>query len=327
MSKRNSILKLTGTTVAVAAMASTATYFVTKYFVKAAMERKETKLFAEAEKRFAEKKPNEAFLAAYQNAAKNLAEKDLEEISLTASDGTVLIGHWYSCDCPKRLILAMHGWRSSWNRDFGLTADFLHENHCSILFAEQRGQCSSGGDYMGFGLTERYDCLEWIKWLTEQDTEHLPVYLHGVSMGAATVLMAAGLDLPENIHGIIADCGFTSPRAIWKYVSDKNLHIPYDVIAPIADGMFKQNLMVAPDEYSTVTALENGKTPVLFIHGTDDQFVPVEMTYENYKACSAPKRLFVVPGADHGMSCHIDKDGYENAVKAFWDDFDEVKIQ
>ena len=146
-------------------------------------------------------------------------------------------------------------------------------------------------------------------------------------MGAITVLMVSGHDLPENVHGIIADCGFSSPREIWKHVSNRNLHTPYDVIAPIADEMFRRKLEMDSNEYSTITALSNGKTPVLFIHGTDDQFVPVEMTYENYKACIAPKRLFVVPGADHGMCSYLDKKGFENAVKAFWNDFDEVTIE
>ena len=64
------------------------------------------------------------------------------------------------------------------------------------------------------------------------------------------------------------------------------------------------------------------KVPVLFIHGTDDRFVPIEMTYENYKACVSPKRLLVVPGAEHAMSYLIDKESYEKTVKEFWNDFD-----
>lgn len=68
--------------------------------------------------------------------------------------------------------------------------------------------------------------------------------------------------------------------------------------------------------------MEHCTVPVLFIHGTDDHFVPIEMTYENYKACAAPKRLFIVPGAGHGSSYFVDRDGYERAIKAFWDDYD-----
>jgi len=70
--------------------------------------------------------------------------------------------------------------------------------------------------------------------------------------------------------------------------------------------------------------MEKCSVPVLFIHGTDDDFVPIEMTYENYKACIAPKRLLVVPGANHGMSCFVDREGYELAIKRFWQDFDDA---
>ena len=75
-------------------------------------------------------------------------------------------------------------------------------------------------------------------------------------------------------------------------------------------------------EYSSIEAMKSCKVPVLFIHGTDDRFVPIEMTYENYKACASPKRLLVVPGAEHAMSYLIDKEGYENSVIEFWKDFD-----
>ena len=159
---------MTGTTVATAGTMSTAAYFVTKYFIKAALNREETKLFAEAEKQFKGKESNEEFLTVLQSARESPMTKDTEKVVLTTSDGEELIEHWYPSDCPKRLILAMHGWRSSWERDFALTVDFLHENQ----FVEQRGQCESGGEYMGFGLTERYDCLEWIKWLMEENAKN-----------------------------------------------------------------------------------------------------------------------------------------------------------
>ena len=141
-------------------------------------------------------------------------------------------------------------------------------------------------------------------------------------MGAATVLMAAGLDLPSNIHGIIADCGFTSPHVIWKHVANNNLHIAFGLRGAIADEMLKQKIQMGSDEYSTVEALQSSTIPVMLIHGTDDHFVPVEMTYENYKACAGPKRLLIVPGADHGMSCFVEKDRYEEEIKRFWRDFD-----
>lgn len=255
-------------------------------------------------------------------ASEKLQNSGCEEVEIINQDGIHLIGHWHPCENPKRIIIAMHGWRSSWSRDFGIIADFWKDSGCSVLYAEQRGQGSSEGEYMGFGMLERYDCLEWIKWVNEHTGGNLPVYLGGASMGATTVLMAAGLELPENVHGIVADCGFTSPHAIWKHVVENNLHMPYGLYSPVANDLCKKKIHVGTKEYSAVDAMQKCKVPVLFIHGTDDQFVPVEMTYENYKACAAPKHLFVVPGADHGMSYYTDKVGYEKCLLDFFAAYD-----
>lgn len=252
-------------------------------------------------------------------AAERLKNSDCETIEITADDGIRLIGHFRPAKEPKRVIVAMHGWRSSWAQDFGAISDFWYDNGCSVLYAEQRGQGESGGDYMGFGLLERHDCRAWLRWADERTGGTLPIYPVGISMGATTVLMTAGFEnLPASVRGIGADCGFTSPHAIWKHVVENNLHIPYGLYSAGARDICKKKLQLHPDAYSCTDALANCRVPVLFIHGTDDHFVPIEMTYENYKACASPKRLFVVPGAEHGMSYLVDRAGYEAATRAFW---------
>jgi len=243
-----------------------------------------------------------------------------ETVEITSIDGLKLVGHWYAGENPKRVIVAMHGWRSSWVNDFGVISRFWHENDCAVLYADQRGQGGSGGEYIGFGLLERHDCLEWIKWVNERTD--LPVYLAGVSMGASTVLMTSGFELSENVRGIIADCGFTSPKAIWKHVVKNNMHLPYGLYSAGVDEECRKRIQHGSDDYSCTEALKNCKVPVLFIHGTDDKFVPVEMTYENYKACASSKRLLIVPGASHGMSYMTDTEGYQREIKEFWADYD-----
>ena len=260
----------------------------------------------------------DAFLELRGRAGKCLQQKSCKEVYIHSYDGVKLAGHWHPHPQAERVILAMHGWRSSWSDDFGVIADFWYSNRCSVLYAEQRGQNNSGGACMGFGLLERFDCREWVNWLCGQNAGDLPIYLAGVSMGAATVLMAAGSALPGNVCGIIADCGFTSPEAIWKHVARNNLHLFYGVRKLAVNEICKKRLQIGAGEYSTLEALKQCQIPVLFIHGTDDHFVPVEMTYENYKVCSGPKRLFIVPGADHGMSYVVDQAGYQATMVDFW---------
>lgn len=298
-----------------------ASYAATGFLMRVAMDRELPRLpnLSRARVRLCGITDAETFFRRLEQIGERLKRAPCRTVEITAPDGAVLVGHWFPCKDARRVIVAMHGWRSCWWRDFGMVAEFWRENGCSVLYAEQRGQNGSGGDYIGFGLTERFDCPLWAKWAEEQTEGRLPIYLAGVSMGATTVLMAAGLELPAGVRGIIADCGFTSPCEIWKHVARHNLHLPFGMYSMAADGICRRKIRMGCAAYSTVQAMAQNRLPVLFIHGADDHFVPVEMTYENYKACAAPKQLFVVPGADHGMSYLLEPAGYQAAMRRFWE--------
>lgn len=294
----------------------------TKRLVNVALNRQIPRQKSGAELRVSGGEMDEKFLRLRNETGERLRQMDSEAVETLGRGNVKLVGHWFAHPQPRRVIVAMHGWRSSWCKDFGLVIDFWLENGCSVLLAEQRGQGGSGGEYMGFGLLERHDCLAWVNWVNDRVSSSLPVYLCGVSMGAATVLMAAGLELPGNVRGIIADCGYSSPEAIWRHVAKDNLGLSYGTRSARANELCRKKIQVGIGDYSCVDAMAECEVPVLFVHGTDDRFVPIEMTYENYKACVAPKRLFVVPGAGHGMSYVLDPKGYQDAMLRFWKDFD-----
>ena len=318
---------LIGTGIAAAGVSAVTaiSYKLTKKLLNVAMDREMPGGIYKNKEKLYGSTEIKAFLSELDSGAHKLLNTDCERVEIASHDGLRLIGHWRACPDAKRVIVAMHGWRSSWARDFSLISDFWFENGCSVLYAEQRGQGDSDGEYMGFGLLERYDCLDWINWAIEKTEGKLPVYLGGVSMGATTVLMAAGLDLPENVCGIVADCGFTSPHAIWKHVVENNLHMSYSGFrGAIASDLCKKKISMGAKDYSTIDAMQACSVPVLFIHGTDDRFVPVEMTYENYKSCASPKELLVVPGAEHGMSYYLGKELYEAKMTEFWNKYDKT---
>ncbi|MBQ8202817.1 MAG: alpha/beta hydrolase [Clostridia bacterium] len=318
--KKSTRNMLIGSGIAVAGIAAVgiAHHYTTKYLMKLALDREGPKSAAKDKEKLMSSRDLSETVAAIMDAAKVLEDTEHKKVEIAAQDGTLLVGHWFWPENAKRIIIAMHGWRSTWSQDFGAIAPFWFDNDCAVLFAEQRGQGNSGGEYMGFGLLERYDCLDWINWVNERTEAKLPIYLGGVSMGATTILMTSGFELPENVKGIVADCAFTSPHAIWKHVVENNFKLPFGLYSRAARDICEKRIQAPSDSYSTVEALSNCKIPVLFIHGTDDNFVPIEMTYENYKACVSEKRLFVVPGAEHGMSYIVDKNGYEDAVMDFW---------
>jgi len=315
---------LIGTSVAAAsaAIGGTMSYLMTKNLIEIALDRKEPKNLAKGKDFLSGVKGFSEIAEEFKTFASDLENCGCEDVEIVSRDGIRLVGHWYECENAERVIIAMHGWRSSWSSDFGAISSFWHNNKCSVLYAEQRGQNNSGGNYMSFGLLERYDCLDWIYWVMERTWSSLPIYLGGVSMGATTVLMASGLDLPDKVKGIVSDCGFTSPKAIWEHVAESNLHLPYRLCSLMADELCLKKIQMRAGDYSTVDAMKVCHIPVMFIHGTDDTFVPIEMTYENYKACASPKRLLVVPGANHAMSYFLNREEYESAMKSFWKEYD-----
>ncbi len=316
------ILTVAGVAAAGAAVLGIAAYATTKLMVKTALDREEPEIMKKRRGKISGSSGGEeGFEIAKAEAQKKLLEEEHETVKIVAADNVTLVGHFYPVEDAKRVIIAFHGWRSSWGADFGMISDFWHNTGCSVLYAEQRGQNASGGEHMGFGLTERHDCIEWVNWVNSKCDKKLPIYLAGVSMGASTVLMASDSDFPDNVRGIIADCGFTSPKEIWEYVARHNMHL-YTVGTRLADAICRKMINVGSGDYSTKEALKKTKVPVLFIHGEDDNFVPVDMTYENYDACASSKSLLIVPGADHAMSYYVDKESYERALREFFEDFD-----
>lgn len=317
---RNTLLGAAGAVISAAVIRQGISRAFDRNMVGTALDREEPKAMQKMKQRLkGDAGDTDEIMACCERMQRRLEQTPHQVVKMTSYDGTELVGHLFRAEHQKRVVLAMHGWRSVWARDFGPVADFFRDNGCTVLYAQQRGQGESGGAYMGFGMIERFDCLEWIKWLNANGFGGSSIYLAGISMGATTVLMAAGFpELPENVAGVLADCAFTSAKAEWKYISENNLRIPYDRRGRHVDALCRKRIDLTPDAYTTLDAMKTCRVPILFVHGEADTFVPVEMTLQNYQACACPKKLLIVPGANHGMSYFQDREGYEAAVKAFF---------
>lgn len=245
----------------------------------------------------------------------------MKKVYITSFDGLRLAGHFWEAENPKRLIVMAHGWRGKWWQDCGYSAQFFHDIGCSILYIEQRAHGESEGDRMDFGVTERFDIARWVDAAARHmNPQGLPIYLCGVSMGAAAALMSATLPAVENnVRGIVADCGYTSAIGVIREVFDDLTGGWGRMSAALADGAFRFHTGRSYREANTVRVMERCRVPVLFIHGGADSFVPVEMSRRNYAACAAKgKELFIVPGADHCMSYVVDMEGYQRRVAGFF---------
>lgn len=243
-----------------------------------------------------------------------------EQVSIVSHDGLKLVGYYYPISKESRVLhIFFHGWRSSGVRDSCGGHKLAREAGHNILIVDQRAHGDSEGNTLTFGIREKYDCRDWVNYAIERFGSDIQIVLHGMSMGAATVLMASSLDLPKNVKGIIADCGYSSPEAILRKcckgmgISD---HIGYPMLCLAARlfGKFSLN----EDRGGAIEAVKHTSIPIMIVHGEDDDFVPFSMCREIYEACASPnKKLLTVPGAAHGVSFFVDTPTYTREVAMF----------
>lgn len=246
-----------------------------------------------------------------------LRDHNAENVSTESFDGLKLAGEWVPAEHPKATIILFHGYHSSYLTDFGGIFQTYHDLGLNLLLVRQRAHGASEGKYITFGVREREDVLSWIEF---HNREHGVdnVFLGGMSMGASTVLFAAGERLPANVRGITADCGFTSPAEIISKVIRTGFHLPPKPVLPLLN--FYARLLAGFDlnECNSTQTLKRASVPILMIHGKADDFVPFSMTQAGYDACSSEKKLFLVEGAGHGMSYLYDKVRLTNALVDFF---------
>jgi fermentation-respiration switch protein FrsA (DUF1100 family) len=212
----------------------------------------------------------------------------------------------------------MHGYRSTPVFDFGASAKDFASRGFTLCMPCQRAHGDSEGRHLTYGIKERYDALEWCRFLAKRYPE-LPILMCGISMGSSTVLMASSLALPENVVGIIADCGYTTPAEICKKVLKTDLHLP---AFPLYYTSHLFTRVLAGFSFGDVSALEEvskTKLPVMVIHGRDDAFVPFEMGERIRDAVKSPCFFVAADGAGHGETYLVDREGYDRQFYAFLD--------
>ena len=240
-----------------------------------------------------------------------------ETLEIVSFDGLRLRALFVPNPEAKGTLLLFHGWRSSWKTDFTVALPFYYSQGMNLLLADQRSQNSSEGKYMTYGIREQRDVASWVECMAERLGKDHPLFLGGLSMGAATVLMASDLPYDANVRGVLADCGFTSPWEIIRRVAGRSKWIPLDASSALLNLFTRRFAGFDMKEKSTVDALGRTKLPVLLIHGLADDFVPPEMSRENYAACTSEKELVLVEGAKHGMSYVVEPERVKAAIAAF----------
>ena len=240
-----------------------------------------------------------------------------EEFSIRSFDGLTLHAKFYEYAPGAPMELMFHGYRGSAERDLSGGVQRCFSVGRSALVVDQRCGGKSGGKVITFGVREHQDCLSWVDFAVAHFGPDVKIVLTGISMGAATVLMAGGRELPENVIGILADCGYSSPREIIRAVMG-GMGIPPALGYPFVRLGARLFGGFDPEEYSPLEAVKSCTVPVIFFHGESDDYVPCGMSRINYDACASRKRLVTIPGAAHGLSYPADPERYLAELRDFF---------
>lgn len=239
-----------------------------------------------------------------------------EKVHIRSCDGKLLFGRLYLRDPEAPFHIQCHGYKGNGIRDFSGGMLLVLRRNENLLLIDERSHGGSEGHTITFGVKERRDVISWLRYVNGRFGEDRTLYLEGISMGAASVLMAIGEGLPGNVAAVWADCPYSSPMDILKKVAAETVPVPWLVYPFLVTGALLFGHF-NPFAASAVTAVKKARVPVTVIHGTGDRFVPVEMSRRIRDANPAMVRLVEVEGAPHGLSFLKDYALYEKEYTAF----------
>lgn len=251
------------------------------------------------------------------DGANYIMSQKYEEHRIKSYDGLTLYGRYLKNGDSNKTIMLFHGYRSCGEKDFSGSFKFYVDNGFNILLVDQRCHENSEGKIISFGVKESRDVISWLDYVLKTYGDDKEIFICGLSMGAATVLFSTRFKMPDNVKGIIADCGFDSPERIIRKVAKQNFRINGFLLMPALNVLCKIFGKFSVYEVSSEKALKGFDKPVLFIHGTGDDFVPCEMSVASFKAANEPKFICIVDGAMHGMSYLVDTPKVQKAFTDF----------
>ncbi len=233
---------------------------------------------------------------------------------IQSDDGLKLHAYEFNQDSNVWVII-VHGY-SSQGREMSGTSKIFYNMGYNVLTVDLRGHGLSEGEYIGMGWDDRLDVIKWAKSIIEKDPES-KIILYGVSMGAVAVMNATGEELPNNIKLVIEDCGYSSTWNIFSHQLKSSLNLPSRPFLDFANIITKIRAGYSFDDGSAIEQVAKSKIPILFIHGSNDTFVPSYMMEDLYNAAMCPKDKLIIDGAGHGQSKKVSPKKYWDKITGF----------
>ncbi|MBO0587219.1 alpha/beta hydrolase [Sporosarcina sp. E16_8] len=248
-----------------------------------------------------------------------VAAQTFEKLTLTSRDGLKLSGYYLPASKPTdKLVILTHGYLGN-AKQMGLFGQHYHSDlDYNIFMPDARGHGKSEGNYYGFGWPDRLDLIDWTQLLVKKLGPDTQVAYHGLSMGAATVLMASGEEeLPREVKAIIADSPYESVYQLFAYQMNRMFYLPAFPLLDSTSVLTKIRAGYSFREASALKEVKKTTVPILYIHGESDTFVPTELTKNLYQHTASDAELLIVPNANHGESIALDEDKYKMTVDQF----------
>lgn len=237
---------------------------------------------------------------------------------IKAEDNVELCGDIYLNEKKKKKTVAIiiHGYGCSRKSVIGIASAYYNDFGYSVLLPDLRAHGDSGGKYIGFGWCDSDDILCWIQYLEQMLGDNIKVILHGVSMGGATALLTAAKKA-KNINAIVSDCSFSSIKDIITLRLKEDFNLPKFPFIYLIDLMVKHRCNYSIRDGNVKEEVKKIKCPVLYIHGQNDDFIPVENVYALYENTNSLKKIYICPNAGHAESALINPSEYKNRIYDF----------
>lgn len=244
--------------------------------------------------------------------------RELCDTTILSADSVPLHAYYIRAKHPTpNTAVVIHGHRVCAMDMMHIAYMFQHDMNFNVLLPELRTHGRSGGTHIQMGWNDRHDIQLWLKQLPTVFGNDLRVVIHGISMGAATTMMVSGDPTPDYVKCFIEDCGYTSVWDEFTYVAHRDFHAPQFPFIYIGDQICKWQYGWSYREASALEQVKRSTKPMLFIHGTEDRYVPTRMVYELYKAKPRDKVIWEAPDSRHARAYHDHPEEYTRQVKAF----------
>ena len=248
----------------------------------------------------------------------HLYDSNPEDITIKSIEGFDMKAWFVPVENSKRFVICVHGYRCDGPDEFSHMFPFYHDTMgYNYLLPDLTGHGRSGGNYACFGATDAKNILLWVDYLINRFGEDIEIILHGISMGAATVMNCNEMSPPDQVKIVIEDCGFISAIDEMNNTLKDMIGFRCKPIVLLGSVATKIRAGYFFSESDPLGNMYKAKNPVLFIHGEEDKFVPFRYGKMLYDACPTEKDFMWVPNTVHAFSYYNAKDEYEQKVKDF----------